>query len=426
MRNLKRYVSESLSVNPRLLGSLVQRFRNLRGGYRKLRSRNLEISSLLLGGENGIPAAKYSRLTNDILRPSKSIENWPHVEFLQTYKDIGDQIFREENFIETSYYNNAATAVDVCGQYFGVYDKQNLVNQAKRFISNFDDSFVSENDFAFSGASETNSPILVQRVKYSDSLFEIVDGHHRTAIAYAEGKTNMKAYVLPSAPVTTPLMDLVFDNVWTDGERELYQPLEFPEFGSKWQLVRHCDDRLSMMKQWLNSNLEMGQNPKPKYIDVGSNYGWFVLQMEKLGFDAFGVDRDPSGRKIGLNAYGLREEQLYKADIVEKCREFEARSFDVVSCYSVLHHFALKRSYISAEELLSLLDSITNKVLFMDTGQSHERWFSNVLPEWDDDHIVKWITDNSSFQHVEKIGVDKDAVGNYKNNYGRSLFACYR
>ncbi len=104
----------------------------------------------------------------------------------------------------------------------------------------------------------------------------------------------------------------------------------------------------------------------------------------------------------------------------------EGGRYDVVSCFSVLHHFALGRGPCSAEELIRLLDAATGQVLFFDTGERHEAWFAEVLPEWDPDYIEKWLRANTTFRDVIALGVDDDAHAPYDANYGRTLFACVR
>src|ERR1700759_3663486 len=69
--------------------------------------RNIPVSNLLMGGEQGSTASSFARLTGDLLRPSTPIIQGPHVEFLRAYVEIGDEIFRPERFALTQYYANA-------------------------------------------------------------------------------------------------------------------------------------------------------------------------------------------------------------------------------------------------------------------------------------------------------------------------------
>jgi len=100
--------------------------------------------------------------------------------------------------------------------------------------------------------------------------------------------------------------------------------------------------------------------------------------------------------------------------------------FDVVSCFSMLHHFVLGRASCSAEELIALLDDVTGDVLFLDTGECHESWFKLVLPEWTPGYTRQWILENTSFNSVRILGTDRDDVHPFEGKYGRTLFACTR
>jgi hypothetical protein len=164
---------------------------------------------------------------------------------------------------------------------------------------------------------------------------------------------------------------------------------------------------------------------KLSLVDLASSYGWFVNEFSKRGCDATGIEADPTPLNIGRIAYGLRTNQLIQCDFRTFTRHC-GRTFDVVLLLSVLHYFPLKRAAGTVEEVLREVDAITGSVLFFDTGQSHEEWWRNSLPEWNDEFIIKFIKNNTSFRYVTPLGRDSDNVGPYRNNYARTLFACYR
>jgi hypothetical protein len=75
---------------------------------------------------------------------------------------------------------------------------------------------------------------------------------------------------------------------------------------------------------------------------------------------------------------------------------------------------------------MKLLDKVTGSVLFLDSGEGHEAWFSTTMPDWNPGKIKKFIEETTSFAHVIDLGADADAVPPYDDNYGRHLFACIR
>jgi len=158
------------------------------------------------------------------------------------------------------------------------------------------------------------------------------------------------------------------------------------------------------------------------YLDVGSSYGWFVAQMEKAGFRSFGIERDPIAIEIGKVSYSIDPSRIYQ----DECGLFFAshnNCYDVVSCFSVLHHFVLNKGTVSATEFIGLVDRVTKRTLFLDTGQNDESWFKDSLKEWDIDFIEKWILSHTSFTRAYRLGFDQDRVPPFESNYRRMLFA---
>lgn len=376
----------------------------------------IPVTNLLMGGENGTTGAAFAQLTQNPLRTSTPITRSPQVALLKDYVTLREAVFTPELFMTTAYWENAKLCIYLQGQYFGTTTVDGVIERAKRFVSRFNGERLSDVQY---GESQPGTLPVVRRIAKSD-CFEVTDGKHRLAIDIMRGARHSRCEVLPDEPVLTPMQHIVLGSSWTQGDTIVYQPLDLPEFRS-WPLVRKCTDRLQMMKDFLvRRNMAPGS-----YIDVGSSYGWFVKQMGNFGYAASGVDRDATAAAVGTVVYGVDPAQITIDDITQ----FLARDglrFDVVSCFSVLHHFLLGRGgTMSPVDFIRLVDSVTGSVLFFDTGESHEGWLK-ALTEWDADFIAKWLKENTSFSHVECLGVDGDNVGKYHDQYGRHLFACYR
>jgi hypothetical protein len=213
---------------------------------------------------------------------------------------------------------------------------------------------------------------------------------------------------------------MVMKSSWTEGDRLLYQPIHLPELSS-WPIVRRCTDRFEMMK----ASLAQHDVLSGSYLDIGSSYGWFVDRMSKQGYRAFGVDRDIAAIAVGGVAYGLDLSTVTKDDLVNFLSRNKQR-YDVVSCFSVLHHYALGKESTSAIDFIRLVDAITGTVLFLDTGEAHEGWFKDTLKDWTPEYIADWLGRHTSFTSIEILGIDEDGKGRYRGQYGRHLFACYR
>jgi SAM-dependent methyltransferase len=304
------------------------------------------------------------------------------------------------------------------GNYFNYKTIDGVIERAKYFVG-----FYNHENFMKRGApqeSPEGQPILLRKIFHSN-CYELIDGHHRAAIHIMQGQGHIPCHIVDMEPSVTLAQEKIIFSSWTDREPILYQPIELPEV-SNWPTVRRCEDRLSMMLEYLQGV----SKHLTTYIDLGCSYGWFVQKMQYAGYASFGVDRDVNATDLGCMVYGLQKKQV----IIEDVENFVQRSnvkYDIVSCYSVLHHFVTGRSgKITAKDFIKFVDQITGSVLFFDMGEEHEEWFRQTLKGWNAKFIRQWLLDNTTFTYVEPLGKDKDSVGRYADQYGRHLFVCTR
>src|SRR3569833_3029385 len=363
------------------------------------------IDRLLLGAQAGWTAREFATRTDALLWPSTRLADGPHVDLLRRTDPTDEEI------LASPYGRLARRCIDAGGRYFGASDNAGIVAGARRFLA-------GEQGERRPEQSGRLAPVLVAPVRGSD-YYQVLDGHHRLARAAVRGEPTARV-VTKWLPVTTPLQDLLLRMSWLDGSKELYQPLDAPELAKSWTTVRRCTDRLEKMVKLLAERGVSGS-----YLDVASCYGWFVAEMGKAGFDAQGVARAPLAVPLGQAAYGLHEGQIGTGDAVELLA-YSDRVYDVVSCFSLLHHFVLGRGSVGPEALVKLLDRATGKVLFLDTGQENEAWFRTSLEGWNADTIADFLRRHTTFNEIIDLGPDDDAVAPYADNYGRHLFACIR
>lgn len=376
------------------------------------------VDHLLIGGWNGLSARRFAERSGYLLDPSTRLIDSAQVDLLRRYDRDGDGVYDDDVLRETPYVQRVRTAAVISGHHRGATTDDEFNQLAREFIDRYRGLDIPYRP----GRSSADVLPRVRRIDRSD-CFEIRDGHHRLAIEAARGATELNVLVERPKSVT-PVQHLLRRMSWLDGQERLYQPVALPEVAT-WPLMRRCTDRLAMMLDFLNGT-RLGDAPDARtYLDVGACYGWFVAQMQARGFDARGIEFDPLSRTLAPLIYDLDPDRLSAGDAVELLRQ-QSTTTDVVSCFSMLHHFVLGRSTSTAEELISLLDKVTGEVLFLDTGQSHESWFRLVLPEWTTEYIQRWILANTTFTSVHALGADHDDVGKFAGKYGRTLFACTR
>ena len=249
----------------------------------------------------------------------------------------------------------------------------------------------------------------------------VVDGMHRLSIALALGRQKTRAVILPARP--TRLQSLVAAVSQTQKLKELYQPIGGMEFDRSWTPVRQCHDRFEMMVKFLTANND--RLSELSVVVLGCPYGWFVSEFSKRGCFSVGMDINPKALRVGQVVYGLNAEQLEEGDQQRFLGDCD-RTYDVVLLLSTLHHLTLNIGLDSVKEILKRIDGITGTVLFLDTEQSHERGYGDSLFEWDNEFIIQFIMQHTSFDHVIPLRVDSDNVGSLHDHYGRTLFACIR
>ena len=363
-------------------------------------------------------------MTGNMQRASLLLADSPHVKFLEKYNEIGETLLLTHNFEQTAYYKNAMECVQLTGNYFGQRTVEGITAQARSFINLYDRIITSnslEVKFPSTACHSPSHSLPVVRKTWTPNTVQIDDGMHRLAISWVSGRKETTALVLPAMP--TKLQSLVTQVARNQELPGLYQSIDSVEFDRSWTVVRHCKDRFDMMLRFLSASHYRVSDLT--ILDLGCSYGWFVSEFLKKGANAIGVDIDSAALKIGQIAYGLTAKQVVESDLFGFLDDCD-RTYDVVLLLSLLHHFALKPNYNSPVEALKRADAVTASVLFIDTGQAHEQRYRKKLPDWDNDFIVNFVKQHSSFDRVIPLGADSDRGLRSRGNYRRTLFACFR
>jgi hypothetical protein len=369
------------------------------------------IGRVLLGSQNGLTASAWATLTNDPLWPSRPVARGPHAGLL---REAGRRKLSDSAILTSEYAAMARSCIRHTGDFFGATDDAGILAIARGRITR------PTPPVSLPRQTPPGEPVKVAPIRDSD-CYQVIDGHHRVAALAVAGAAEVPVLVR-RIPESTPLQDLLDRMSWIGGAHELYQPISSPELEQSWRTVRCCSDRLDAMRTML-ADLGVGNGT---HLDVASCYGWFVAEMTSLGFASEGVETDPLAPRLGSLLLGLHENQVTVADAITFLDCDPPRTWDVVTCFSLLHHFALGRGSATAAQLVRLLGRATGKVLFLDTGQEHEEWFHDRLPEWDAAYIADFVRVHGEFDDVIDLGPDQDAVAPYQRNYGRHLFAALR
>jgi hypothetical protein len=371
----------------------------------------VRLDALLIGHQGGYSLDRWVRLTGEWGRVSRSLADSPYVRFLQA---ADEENVRDDSWLmSTEYFRMAETCIAATGNFKGARDSARVLARMRQYY--LEHRALDSGRDVRTGRDRVRTPIRVWRILDAE-CFEIIDGHHRLASAYVHGEQTNEVTVYSAKH--TYLQNVLLQVNQASG-RELYQPVPTPDVAT-WRIVRGCEDRFAMMTAFLDE----GRRTPGTVLDLACSYGWFVKRFRDAGFTAAGVDRDPVALHVGTCVFGLGEE-LKSARIETFLRDNRER-YDVVLFLSILHHYALGKEVASLEFVLSRLDSITRDVLFIDSGEAHEEWYRDTLPEWTAEHLRAVILQHTSFTSVVILGTDRDSREPYHENYGRSLLACTR
>src|SRR5690606_32643789 len=215
-------------------------------GLRRPWKVRVRFDQLLVGAQGGWTAREFAERTDDLLWPSTPFLEGPHVGLLRLADEVPE--LSDEQILDSPYGRLGMRCIKAGGNYFGGTDKAGVVAAARAFIARYRGE-EPPGGTRRPQQSGPQDPVLVAPVRGSDQ-YQILDGHHRLAIAAMSGADGASV-VAKWLPVTTPLQDLLLRMSWLDGTRELYQPIDAPELRSGWTTVRQCTDRLAKMDAFL-------------------------------------------------------------------------------------------------------------------------------------------------------------------------------
>ena len=350
----------------------------------------VRIDRLLLGLQNGTPAAEFAARFDDPLWPSTRVADGPHVGLLRLSE--GREL-SDDDILASDYAVLGRRCIELRGFFFWATDDAGIAEVARNFIAGYRDGPAGRPPRAHQSAA--HSPIRVAPIADSD-CFQALDGHHRLALAVVRGEawaTVRQKWI----PVRTPLQRLVL--AASDGH-ELAQPVDAPELQKSWRARPGCTQRFAQMSGFLAAEGLLAA--RTTYLDLPSSYGWFVAEMGSAGFIAEGVDGDRALHAVGRAAYGLGPTQLHAGEPLDFLRA-STRSWDVVSSFGLLPRTWQASGRTGVRQLLAGLDRATARVLFLDSeppGYGGETSAPVLTPA----ELIEVVVQETSFDRAVDLG----------------------
>jgi SAM-dependent methyltransferase len=121
-----------------------------------------------------------------------------------------------------------------------------------------------------------------------------------------------------------------------------------------------------------------------KILDIGCGAGEFIAELEKLGFEVFGIDFDKKAVQIAKNNFGLKN--IFPESLDEFLERKDFEKFDIITFFEVLEHMDNPVTFI--ENLQKALKP-DGKIIF--SVPSRERFLVN-SNKWDfpPHHFTRW------------------------------------
>ena len=151
------------------------------------RGTTVPVDRLLLGGVNRLSAHEYATRSDDLLWPSTKVIDGPHVDLLRR---AATTAMTDAELLGTPYAAHARACIDLTGDYFGARSDAEVLEVARAFLA----TSAGAPPTPRPGRTPIGDPVRVKRIRHSD-CYQVVDGHHRIALAIVGGNTEVEVAV---------------------------------------------------------------------------------------------------------------------------------------------------------------------------------------------------------------------------------------
>lgn len=285
---------------------------------------SVSLEKVVIGTQCGEQLEQWVARTGDHSRVSKLLADSPYVAFL---KDIESEplLLNDTDFLSRhAYFSMGMIAIQQKGNYFNACDADGMFAQMRHFYNLFDSAKRSVPYFASDGCvSRTRPDEPVWAYKIADStVFELEDGHHRTAVAFAQGKTDIDVLIVGEKP--SYLQRLVRESNGSE-DCELAEPLNLPDVSGwkiddftqqYWAAIHKFDEE----HRWLSDAKDV--------LCVSAGYGLACRNWLSYPVNVTGV-LNSSSRQIQNLICGALHHSRYTV-LDEKGFRFPGEGFDTV------------------------------------------------------------------------------------------------
>jgi len=369
----------------------------------RLRRRSIDLSRTLTAYRPpGWEAIQWAELRDDLPGASTQLGDSHLVELLEAYRAQGRAALLPDSLERSRYYRCEEQYIRYVRDVLEPFSRADLFAEAEAFVTLYErirSGDPSPVRFPSAAAHSDAGSDPVVRGTLTPGTFEIIDGHHRLAIAWVLGERSKAAVVLPPEPTALQALVMTSSRARTrnNGERLLYQPITGPEFDASWGLATRSHLYLEPMLGFLvRQGLSL---PGLSMLDLGCRYGWYVDMLARQGARVRGVDWDGAGLMVGRIAYRLPSAQLVRSDLSAFLSD-RAEPVEVALLLDTMDDFTITSDWRGLPELLTRVDAITRSVLFLGVAAPSVTSFRSGLRPPEAAAIVDLVRKHTGFTDV--------------------------
>lgn len=142
---------------------------------------------LLMGCQVGLEPVAFTVATHGRWGRSTPMSESPHVELLREALNAR-RALSDEEIMHSPYWEFAQDLIGIAGEFFGMTSDHDVLGVVRNFI---EWGLGGSSRVTSAGGSAARDEVLVARVPGS-TKFQIVDGHHRVAVAIIRGDTTIR------------------------------------------------------------------------------------------------------------------------------------------------------------------------------------------------------------------------------------------
>lgn len=366
-------------------GELLRQQVRHRPGFRTIR-----VASLLMGSQAGLDSTGFADAFGTLRYGSLPMDQSPHVELLRLARRIGRPLTDDE-IRATGYYLFARHLASIWGDYFGATTDDEFVGMSRNFI---DWSFGNAPRLTMhTGGSRFGDEVLVAKVANS-STYQVIDGHHRLAVAIVRGDTTARVH-RTWLSTETALQRRLWDRGYgLTRVKVLTQPVAAREL-SDWPVSKNCVDRLVRIERLAAA--ELSGVPVRTFLDVGCGYGWYLAELKGRGWRIHGIERDGFGIEMATSFYGLSSDEVTVGEWATAAESLEG-DFDVVTCFELGQVLEARAGAEETIRLLRSLDARTGQALVTDCSLGNGAL----------EALEQLVDDVTNFKRVVDLGANQD------------------